>query len=240
MPINISIITSWKNPLPLEALRFNAFHTPRTPRLCVSSYCIGSHSSVHISGRTFHRSIQTACSRGTLLDGGYPALYTFQHVGRHSSLLSYCTKSCDGCFRRLGTQGSVITAFNSEYSEMCVVQAGDLSSVSQPVAEQLECMTKVTSNARRNGPVGELQRVYQMIPFLPLNYVNFWFTYFRVWTALIHLVFIILPFQLLEPHHHHKASNHHIISRLMHHFYYSTPLLGNPNFICNRIIGVSI
>ena len=30
-------------------------------------------------------------------------------------------------------------------------------------------MTKLTSNARRKGPVGVLKRVYQMMPFLLLN-----------------------------------------------------------------------
>ena len=50
------------------------------------------------------------------------ASYSSQHVGILSSLLSYCTKSCHGCFSRPGAQGSAITAFNPGCSEICVVQ----------------------------------------------------------------------------------------------------------------------
>ena len=57
-----------ENPLPLGALGLNAFnHLGHSGDLCISSLCIGSPSSVHISGRTCHMSFQTN-SGGTLLD----------------------------------------------------------------------------------------------------------------------------------------------------------------------------
>ena len=53
----------------------------------------------------------------------------------------------------------------------CVLcRQGSPSSVSLAVAGVTQMsMTKVTSNARRNGPVGVVLMVYQMMPFLPLN-----------------------------------------------------------------------
>ena len=53
-------------------------------KLCVSSSCINSSSSVQVSGRTCQRSTQTFDSGGTMLDGGSLASHSFQHVGRHS------------------------------------------------------------------------------------------------------------------------------------------------------------
>ena len=92
--------------------------------LCVSFFCIGSLSSFHVSGRTYHRSIQTSYSSGTLLYGGYLASFRSQHVGRHSLLVSYCTKSCHWCFSRLITPGSAITVSNPGCSQICVLQRG--------------------------------------------------------------------------------------------------------------------
>ena len=65
---------------------------------------------------------------------------------------------------------AVVTEFNSGCSEMCVVQQGFSSSVCQALAGATQVsMTKLTSNDRRNGPDDVLQRVYQMMSFLPLN-----------------------------------------------------------------------
>ena len=58
-------------------------------KLCVSSSCIDSSSSVHVSGRTYQRSMQTFDSSGTMLDGGLMASHSSHHVGRHSSVVSH-------------------------------------------------------------------------------------------------------------------------------------------------------
>ena len=47
-----------------------------------------------------------------MLDGDSLASHHSQHVGRCSSVVSHCQRSCHGCFSRPGTQGSVISAFN--------------------------------------------------------------------------------------------------------------------------------
>ena len=63
---------------------------------------------------------------------------------------------------------------------------------------------------------------YQTMPFLPLNWLIFWFTYLGL--ALLDSPFIVLVFLFLEPHCLYKAPNHVIISKLMHHFYLQCPL----------------
>ena len=106
-----------------------------------------------------------------LLDVGFLVSYNFHHVGRHFSLLSYCKKSCHECFSILGTQGSATTEFNAGCSVMCVMQIRVL----------LLCLSGSGSGSGtssvydryfqqcRNGSVGVLLRVYQMMLFLPLN-----------------------------------------------------------------------
>ena len=54
--------------------------------LCISS-CISSPTSLQVSGRTCHRSIQIPNSNFTLLDRGSLAFYSSQQVERHSSLV---------------------------------------------------------------------------------------------------------------------------------------------------------
>ena len=66
-------------------------------KLCVSSCCIMSSSSVQVSGRTCQRSSQAFDSDGTMLDGGSLAFHSSQHVGRCSSALAHHKRSC-GCF----------------------------------------------------------------------------------------------------------------------------------------------
>ena len=58
----------------------------RSGELCIPSFCTSSPSSVQVSSRACHRSIQTSDSNCTLLDGGSLASHNFQHVERHSSL----------------------------------------------------------------------------------------------------------------------------------------------------------
>ena len=71
--------------------------------LCNSS-CLGSPSSVQVSGRTCHKSIQNCNSGYSLLDGGSLASHSSQNFGRHYLMVF--------CHKRLGAQGYEITAFN--------------------------------------------------------------------------------------------------------------------------------
>ena len=104
-------------------------------KLCLPSSCISSSSSVQVSGRTYHRSIQAFDSSGTMLDGGSLASHNSQHVGRHS-LVQSCHKKCHcGCSNRPGAQVSVITAFNPLAAQRYVLcRKGLSSSVCQVVA----------------------------------------------------------------------------------------------------------
>ena len=89
----------------------------------LSSFCISSFF-VHVSGRTYHTSIQTSL-----------ASPSSQHAGRHSLLMSYYTRSDHEYFSRLGPQGSTITAFNPLAAHRCVLhRQGFCSSVCQAVA----------------------------------------------------------------------------------------------------------
>ena len=64
-------------------------------------------------------------------------------------------------------------------AQRCVLCRQEFSSaVCQTVAVASQVsMVKVTSNARSNGSVGVVQRVFQMMPFLALKKRNCWFTY---------------------------------------------------------------
>ena len=96
-----------KNLLPLGVLGLNAFNHPWTYyELCIPSSCSSSLSSEQVSGGICHRSIQLFYSSGTLLDS--LACHSSQHFGRHSWLVSYCKKSCHGCFGRQGALGSAL------------------------------------------------------------------------------------------------------------------------------------
>ena len=132
------------------------------------SSCISSLSSIQVSNWVCHRSIQTSYSVVTLLDWGSLASQSSQLVGRHSLFTSYCKKSHHGSFSRLGAQGSAITELNPLATQKCVLcRQGFSSSTSQAVTGA--STTKVTNNAGKNMPVGMLNRVYQAMPFLPLN-----------------------------------------------------------------------
>ena len=58
-----------------------------TGKLCVSSSGSSSSSSVQVSGRTCQWSTQTFDSGGAMLDGGFLASHSSQHVGRCSSVV---------------------------------------------------------------------------------------------------------------------------------------------------------
>ena len=104
-------------------------------KLHVSSSCITSSSSVQVFGGTCQRSTQTFDSGDTMLDGGFLAPHSSQHIGRHSSAVSHHKRSHHGCFGRPGAQGSVISAFNPLAAQQCVLhKQGFSSSVCQAVA----------------------------------------------------------------------------------------------------------
>ena len=108
--------------------------------LYVSSSCIGSPSSVHISDRTCQRSIQTSYSYGILLDGAFLASHSSQHVSRLSSLVSCCKKTCNGCCSGLGAQGSTIAAFSPLAAQMCSGYWGSLPQSLTKWQGKLKCL----------------------------------------------------------------------------------------------------
>ena len=79
--------------------------------LCISYSCISFPISVQVSGRTYHRSVQTYYSSCILLDGGFLSSHSSQHVGRYLSLVSYCKRPFQGWLGGLGAQGTAIAAF---------------------------------------------------------------------------------------------------------------------------------
>ena len=110
-------------------------------KLCISS-CISSSGSVQVSGRTCQRSIQMFDSGGTMLDGGSLAPHSSQHVGRCSSAVPHCKRSCHGCLFRPGAQWSAISAFNPLAAQQCVLcRQGFSSSVCQAVAGATQAFT---------------------------------------------------------------------------------------------------
>ena len=131
-----------------------------------------------------------------MLDGGFFASYSSQNVGRCSSAVPCHKRSHPGCLRRPGTQGSAISALNPLAAQQYVLcRQGVSSSVCQAVVGQLEHLhQRSTRTVGRNGQVGVLNRVYQTMPSLPLNYLIFWYIYFRLAWPGIPLVYIILLF----------------------------------------------
>ena len=117
-------------------------------------------SSVQVSGRTHHRSIQTSNSIHTLMDGSSLASHSSQHVGRHfhycflikgvtrDVLLGPLPKSHPsldltfGCSETLCRLLLFLSLSSSSESDLCICN-------------------KSTSNVRKNGQVGVLERVYQ-------------------------------------------------------------------------------
>ena len=113
-----------------------------------------SPSSVQISCRTCHRSIQTTYCSDNLLDGGFQAPHSSQNAHRHSSLLFYYKRSCCGCSSRLDSQGSAITAFNPLAAQRCLLcswvlffnppgSGGDDSSIYEKLPAMLKGMGRL-------------------------------------------------------------------------------------------------
>ena len=114
VPFNISIITPWEihylwGPWEVECIKPSL---DISGNLCLSFSHIGSCRSVHVSGITCLRSIQTMNYTGTKLDGGVLASHSSQHIGRHFSRLSCHKGTNHGCFSRPGAQGFSISSFN--------------------------------------------------------------------------------------------------------------------------------
>ena len=108
--------------------------------LNVSSFCISSHSSVHISGRTCNRSTQNTYSSGTLFAGSSLALHSFQKCWKTLLTVSYHKKSPYGYFGRLGAQGSTITAFKPLAAQRWMLHSFSCS-VCQAVAGTTQATT---------------------------------------------------------------------------------------------------
>ena len=67
------------------------------------------------------RLTQTFDSGGTMLDGGFLASHSSQHVRRYYSAKSYCKRSHHRCVSRPCAQGSALSAFNSLAAQRCVL-----------------------------------------------------------------------------------------------------------------------
>ena len=121
LQINVSISAPWKIHCLWKA-RNECFQPPLdiSYELCVSSSCITSPSSDHISGKTCQMSTQTSYSVGALLDAGSWPSHSSWHVGRLYLPMSYHKNTHHGFFCRLGAQGSAITAFPPLAAERCV------------------------------------------------------------------------------------------------------------------------
>ena len=67
-------------------------------------------------------------SSATLLDGGFSASHSSQHIGQHSSSVSGSKEAFHGCLSRLGAQYSAITVFNplAAKRDMCCREKGSL------------------------------------------------------------------------------------------------------------------
>ena len=98
-------------------------------KLCVSFSSSGPSCSVQVSSRTCQWSTQTFTSDGSMLDGGSLASHSSQHARRCSLVVSHHKRSHHGCFCSLGTQGSVISAFNPLAAQQCVLCRQGFSSL---------------------------------------------------------------------------------------------------------------
>ena len=137
-------------------------------KLCVSSSCINSSSSVHVSGRTCHRSTQNFDTGGTMLDGGSLTSHSSQHVGRHPLALSHLVVDVFVGHILRGLPYLHLTLWLLR--DVCCTDMGShLQSVRQWHGPLDYLQWKSTSNVGRSGQVGVLKRVYQTMPYLPLN-----------------------------------------------------------------------
>ena len=108
--------------LPLVALRFKAFNNSWTYMVsyiflpaALGPLVLSMVLVEHVTGQL----IQTSNSSCTLLDGSSLASHSSQHVGRQSSLVSYCKRSYQRCFSRPGAKRSTVAPFNPLAVQAC-------------------------------------------------------------------------------------------------------------------------
>ena len=104
------------------SLRVECFKPPMDVwgMLCVSSSCKCSASSVQVSGRTCHRSMQTPYSSGPLLDGGFLTSHSSLHA---ANFFSWCPTLEDLVMNvcvGLVLKGLQLLHLTLWFSEMCV------------------------------------------------------------------------------------------------------------------------
>ena len=97
-------------------------------KLCVSSSCSGSSSSVQVSGRTCQRFTHDIRFWWHHVGGRLFGSNSSQHVGSHSSAVSHPKRSWHGCFGRPGALGSTIFAFNPLAPQWCLLCRHEFSS----------------------------------------------------------------------------------------------------------------
>ena len=157
-------------------------------KLCVSSSCISSSSSVQVPGRTCQRSTQTFDSGGTMMDGGSLALHSSQHVGRCSLGLSHHRISLHGCFGRACAQGSAASAFNPLAAQRCMLCRKSQSSTSK-VYQQ--CWKEWAGWCAQQGVPNNAISALKLANL-------FWFIYLGLAWPGIQLVYICLLFLLFR------------------------------------------
>ena len=162
-----------ETPLPVGALGLNAFSHPWNfqvsyvfPPLALVPLVLAKFLAEHVNGQLRHLLLVAPCWMGSSL-----ASHSSQHAGRCSLAVSHHKRSHCGCFGRPGAEGSVVSAFNPWLlSDMCYADKGSLPRSVRQWQGQLECLCHgSTSSAGGSGLVGELDRVYQTMPSLPLN-----------------------------------------------------------------------
>ena len=149
-----------------------------------------------------------------------------QHIGRHSSLVSYCEKPFHGCFSRQGAQGCVITAFNQWLlrDECLQTRVPSPQSVRHWWGQVRHLLQIFTSNCWKDWTAW---CAWVGVPNNDLpapKLADFLFHLFRVglaWHRIGSCWSSISAF--FEAHHHHQALNQLIISKLMHDFYLQCP-----------------
>ena len=140
-------------------------------KLHISSSCISSSSSVHVSGGTCQRSAQTFDSGGPLLDGGsllLTVLNMLADIPQQCPIIKdlIVDVSAGQVLKGLPYLHLTLWLLN----EVCYVDRGSLpQSVRQWQGQFKYIHQRSTSRIGRNGKVGVLNRVYQTMPSLPLN-----------------------------------------------------------------------
>ena len=189
--------------------------------------CISFPCSVHVSGRTCYRSIQTYYYSGSSLYGGCLVSQSSQHIEKHSSSLSCCVKSHHGIFQWIESSlvcHCCVCPFGC--LDVCVVQTGalffSLSGIGRDYSSIFEKSLQIVLEGM-GWPVC-LRGVPKNVISVP-KLAEFLAYFLRVglaWYIVGINCYAISAF--LDPCHHHKAPNHPSISKLMNHFYYSGPL----------------